>query len=209
MVTICTSSLTFSNSTFCPHSVFMCFVWIWEQTAIISLYNVNWLVFITETECVYYTVRTASGIIRVSPNFVVALPCLGRLVVGFSARRPGFDPRSTILDLWWTSSKATGFPPWGFVFPFRYHPTNAPYSSSSTCCSYYRIITAKPEKPSTKRCSFENLGSVGLKSTFTFFSHDLMHAKGERNVTSSHREQQSDAVASSTNEGKTRRVNEI
>jgi hypothetical protein len=30
----------------------MCFVWIWEQTAIISLYSINWLVFITETECV-------------------------------------------------------------------------------------------------------------------------------------------------------------
>jgi hypothetical protein len=58
MVTICTASLTFSNSTFCPHSVFMCFVWIWEQTAIISLYNTNWLVFITETECVYCAVRT-------------------------------------------------------------------------------------------------------------------------------------------------------
>ena len=29
---------------FCPHSVFMCFVWIWEQTAIISLYSINWLV---------------------------------------------------------------------------------------------------------------------------------------------------------------------
>ena len=41
-------SLTFNNSTFCPHSVFMCFVWIWEQTAIISLYNIKWLVFITE-----------------------------------------------------------------------------------------------------------------------------------------------------------------
>ena len=50
--------LTFSNSTFCPHSVFMCFVWISEQTAIISLYSINWLVFITETECVYCAVRT-------------------------------------------------------------------------------------------------------------------------------------------------------
>ena len=39
------------NSTFCPHSVFMCFVWIWEQTAIISLYSINWLVFLTETQC--------------------------------------------------------------------------------------------------------------------------------------------------------------
>jgi hypothetical protein len=24
------------------HSVFVCFVWIWEQTAIISLYSINW-----------------------------------------------------------------------------------------------------------------------------------------------------------------------
>jgi hypothetical protein len=36
----------------------MCFVWISEQTAIISLYNINWLVFITKTECVYCAVRT-------------------------------------------------------------------------------------------------------------------------------------------------------
>ena len=54
-----TASLTFSNSTFCPHSVFRCFVWIWEQTVIISLYSINWLVFITETECVYCAVRAA------------------------------------------------------------------------------------------------------------------------------------------------------
>ena len=36
----------------------MCFVWISEQTAIISLYSINWLVVITETECVYCAVRT-------------------------------------------------------------------------------------------------------------------------------------------------------
>jgi len=53
-----TTSLTFTNSTFCPHTAFMCFVWIWEQTAIISLYNINWLVLIAETECVYCAVRT-------------------------------------------------------------------------------------------------------------------------------------------------------
>ena len=53
-----TEHLTFTNSTFCPHSVFMCVVWIWEQTAIISLYSINWLVCITETECVYCAVRT-------------------------------------------------------------------------------------------------------------------------------------------------------
>jgi hypothetical protein len=43
-----------------PHTVFMCFVWISKQTAIISLHNVNWLVFITEAESVYCAVRTGS-----------------------------------------------------------------------------------------------------------------------------------------------------
>ena len=38
----------------------MCFVWISEQTAIIFLYNINWLVFITEAESVYSAVRTGA-----------------------------------------------------------------------------------------------------------------------------------------------------
>jgi len=41
VVTIYTASLIFNNSTFCPHTVFMCFVWTSEKTAIISLYNIN------------------------------------------------------------------------------------------------------------------------------------------------------------------------
>ena len=59
MVTIwvCTASLTFTILR-SAHTVFMCSVWIWEQTAIISLYSINWLVCITETECVYCAVRT-------------------------------------------------------------------------------------------------------------------------------------------------------
>jgi len=36
----------------------VCFVWISEQTAIISLHNINWLVFIAEMESVYCAVRT-------------------------------------------------------------------------------------------------------------------------------------------------------
>jgi len=45
VVTICTASLTFTYYAFCPHSVFVCFVGSSEQTAIISLYSINWLVF--------------------------------------------------------------------------------------------------------------------------------------------------------------------
>ena len=55
-----TPGLTFKHSTFCPHSAFMCFVWISKQTTIISLYSITWLLFITETECVYCAVRTGS-----------------------------------------------------------------------------------------------------------------------------------------------------
>jgi len=48
----------------------MCFVWIWEQTAVISLYSINWLVCITETECVYCAVRTGYlNVIQVNLTF--------------------------------------------------------------------------------------------------------------------------------------------
>ena len=70
MVTICTTSLTFNSSVFCPHSDFMCFVQISEQTAVISLYSINWLVFVTEMECVYCAVQTGSlNIIQVNLSF--------------------------------------------------------------------------------------------------------------------------------------------
>jgi len=65
------------NSTFCPHSVLTCFVWIWEQRAITSLYSINWLVFITETGCVYCAVRTGSlytGLF-ISPSGISELNC--------------------------------------------------------------------------------------------------------------------------------------
>jgi len=41
VVTIRTTSLISNNSKFYQRSVFMCFVWILEQTAIISLYSIN------------------------------------------------------------------------------------------------------------------------------------------------------------------------
>ena len=75
MVTICTASLTFSNSTFCPHSAFMCFMWISEQTAIISLYSINWLVFMTQIQCVYCAVRTGYlNVIQVDVSLYWAVP---------------------------------------------------------------------------------------------------------------------------------------
>jgi len=52
-------------------------VWISEQTAIISLYNINWLVFITETESVYCAVRTESlsAILRSAHTVYLCVLC--------------------------------------------------------------------------------------------------------------------------------------
>jgi hypothetical protein len=51
MVTICTTSLTFTILRSAHTAVFICFLWISDQTAIISLYSVNWVVFITDGVC--------------------------------------------------------------------------------------------------------------------------------------------------------------
>jgi hypothetical protein len=56
VVTICTTRFNIQQFYVLPTQC-ICFVWIWEQTEIISLYSINWLVFITETECVYCAVR--------------------------------------------------------------------------------------------------------------------------------------------------------
>ena len=57
MVTLYTTKFNVQNyHTFYPHDVFVCFVRISEQTAIISLYSINWLDFITDNECVYSAV---------------------------------------------------------------------------------------------------------------------------------------------------------
>jgi len=42
------------------HTVFMCFVFIWEQTATRATYSINWLAFMTEVKSVYSAVRTGS-----------------------------------------------------------------------------------------------------------------------------------------------------
>jgi hypothetical protein len=73
--------LTFRCCTVWPQSDFMCLVWISEQTAIISLYGIKWLVFITETECVYCAVRAGSSksiqVSYISGNGTANTPCNG------------------------------------------------------------------------------------------------------------------------------------
>ena len=77
----------------------MCFVCISEQTAIISLYNINWLVCITETECVYCAVRT-----------VVHSKCTDLCTPCSSIRRPRSTSVATVsvsVQLWHRNNVTT------------------------------------------------------------------------------------------------------
>jgi hypothetical protein len=94
VVTICTTSLTLTNPLSAHTAVFMCFVWISEQTAIISLHNINWLVFITETECVYCAVGTRYSDLSLI-NFASHSPAM-RFV-----RTNGYTRKSTPIVLRW------------------------------------------------------------------------------------------------------------
>jgi hypothetical protein len=71
------------------HTVYLCVLYgSQEQTAIISLYSINWLVFITETECVYCAVQTESlYIIKGKLYFFIPLDA------GLTSRMGQFDPR--------------------------------------------------------------------------------------------------------------------
>jgi len=58
------------------HTVYLCSVWIPQQTAIITLHSINRLVFITERDCVYCAVRHRSlNIIQVNLSFQMHYNC--------------------------------------------------------------------------------------------------------------------------------------
>ena len=141
-----TASLTFRNSTFCPHSVFMCFVWIWEKTAIISLYSINWLVCITETECVYCAVRTGSLNVIIQLKF------------------------SVTVHVWFMVDEV----PVGQVFlPVLQFPLSVSFHQCFTLIFIYMLLfpegqTSETWERSKKQCSDGNW-RVGGKSTFALF----------------------------------------
>ena len=167
MVTIRAASLTFSNSTFCPHSVFMCFVWIWEQTAIISLYSVNWLVFITEMLCLlrgtdrifiyHFEVTWYSKIV----------PWLKRSVAGLSLQSSGFDPRAVqlryVVKKWhWDR---------GFLHLNLFSPASTTPPILHTNLQLHVILTRRANGRSLESFEeamlFRKSGSVGQITTFT------------------------------------------
>jgi hypothetical protein len=71
----------------------MCFMWISEQTAIISLYSIKWLVFVTETESVYCAVRTGylNVILRSAHSLYLCVLC-------GSENKPPLFPYTALID---------------------------------------------------------------------------------------------------------------
>jgi hypothetical protein len=61
-----------------PTQLYLCFVWISEQTAIISLYNINWLVCITQTQSVYCAVRTGCLNVQFSLTIILKVSAIRR-----------------------------------------------------------------------------------------------------------------------------------
>jgi hypothetical protein len=56
----CTNELNILIIVRSAHTVSMCFVFVWEQTATCAAYSINWLVFITKMKSVYSAVQTGS-----------------------------------------------------------------------------------------------------------------------------------------------------
>jgi hypothetical protein len=52
------SAIIFRISAFCLHSAFVCFIWFAQKIMIISLNNMNWLVFVMDVDCVVCKVPT-------------------------------------------------------------------------------------------------------------------------------------------------------
>ena len=141
----------------------MCFVWLSEQTAIISLYNINRLVCITETESVYCAVRTETlDIIQANPSLQGAVLWLRRLVAGLSPRRFSFDPTATyvrlVVDLWWTTWD------WGTSFPFS---ILLPMFHSHLHVALSRRTKKRSLGNFQKKKLFRNSESIGEKRTFS------------------------------------------
>ena len=138
----------------------MCFVWIWEQTAIISVYRINWLVFITETECLLRSWILTSH--YVSSNF------LGRAMfqAAFYRASPGSIPGLCMLlvhkvALWQASLPVLRLSPVSTIPPI-------PHTHLHRHGALTRR-TGETWEPAKKHCSFENRGAVGWKEPSIIF----------------------------------------
>lgn len=115
--------------TFCPHSVFMRFVWVLNSR--VSTNNINWLAFVIVPPCIFFEARTATVLFDLERKSVQAGHDSGSWSFVFHRGSPGSKPGQSIWGLLWTKWY------WGsFLSPrtsaFHSHDRSsiAPYSSS-------------------------------------------------------------------------------
>jgi hypothetical protein len=137
------------------------FVWIWEQTAIISLYSIKWLVFITETVSVYCEVRTEY--LYITSRLLDIL----RSCHGSSGQSPashskvlGSITEQSNWDLWWKSGTGTGV----FSNYIRFSLSVTLRQSSTLIFSYALFLpegqTGEAWNHSKNQCYFVNRGAL-------------------------------------------------
>ena len=118
----------FRNYSFCPQNKVTCCVRFYEQTAIISPYSINWLVFITE-ECASCEVRT-----EFSPGEI----CGGQSGDGTSlCPSTSVLPLSFLLPILHTSVSPTFFPRRPPLASKNNHGSSHPCSQKYTVSGWY------------------------------------------------------------------------
>jgi hypothetical protein len=101
-----TASLTFNSTAVCSHSARMCFVWIWEQTAIISLHTINWPIFTTETVCLL----GGTDWIYLWRILTLQSPVVTTCTASLTLNNSTFCPRSVCMCFVWISEQTDYFP---------------------------------------------------------------------------------------------------
>jgi hypothetical protein len=117
------------NSTFCP-----CLLWILGKTVFISLFCIWWLVFVTETECVYCAVLPES--LNIIQSFkdhamdqaVSRWPFTVEPRIRFQMTPYEMREGQSVMGADFSLSLS--------VSPRQLHFTSAAFPSSSTCFSY-------------------------------------------------------------------------
>ena len=142
----------------------MCFVWIWEQTAIISLYSVNWLVFISEMLYLYCVVRTRFLNIIFHVNFRPHGRCAMAQMINCRPRKVKARVRKQVSPCKiWTKWHEDRFWSKYFSFTCQYHSTNAPYSFIHLPPTLYNVFLPALQFPlsvSFHQCSILNHSST-------------------------------------------------
>ena len=135
----------------------ICFVWIWEQTAIISLYSINWLVCITETESVYCAVGTGS-------LYIIQIMCFVWIWV-----------QTAIISLYSINWLVCITQTECVYCAVRAEALNVIHvkHSSSTCCSYQQDKGAKSRNP-PKSNAVSGFGEHWIENYFHLVIKALM-----------------------------------